>query len=68
MKPQPMPVDAPSATEVAAALARACEKLLASERILLTSHRRPDGDGTGSMAGLASLLRAAGKDAVIYSV
>ena len=29
-----------------------------SQRILLTSHRRPDGDGTGSMAGLASLLRA----------
>jgi phosphoesterase RecJ-like protein len=42
--------------------------LQAARRILLTSHRRPDGDGTGSMAGLASLLRAAGKTAVIYSV
>lgn len=50
------------------ALARACDLLLAARRILLTSHRRPDGDGTGSMAGLASLLRAAGKVAVIYSV
>lgn len=50
------------------ALERACAKLLESERILLTSHRRPDGDGTGSMAGLASLLRARGKTAVIYSV
>ena len=34
----------------------------------MTSHRRPDGDGTGSMAGLASLLRARGKTAVIYSL
>jgi phosphoesterase RecJ-like protein len=50
------------------ALERACEVLRSAERVLLTSHRRPDGDGTGSMAGLASLLRAAGKTAVIYSV
>src|SRR5947208_1884445 len=54
--------------DVAAALDRACEKLRDSTRILLTSHRRPDGDGTGSMSGLASLLRAQGKEAVIYSV
>jgi len=50
------------------ALGRACDVLRAASRILLTSHRRPDGDGTGSMAGLASLLRALGKTAVIYSV
>lgn len=50
------------------AMLRACEILGRAERILLTSHRRPDGDGTGSMAGLASLLRARGKTAVIYSV
>src|SRR5258705_8751063 len=55
-------------TDAGAALTRACEKLRESQRILLTSHRRPDGDGTGSMAGLASLLRAVGKEAVIYSV
>src|ERR1043165_4422957 len=54
--------------DVGAALTRACAKLRDSQRILLTSHRRPDGDGTGSMAGLASLLRAIGKEAVIYSV
>ena len=54
--------------DVRATLERACEKLRASTRILLTSHRRPDGDGTGSMSGLASLLRAQGKEAVIYSV
>ncbi len=53
---------------VAQMLTRACEVLRNARRILLTSHRRPDGDGTGSMAGLASLLRAQGKDAVIYSV
>ena len=55
----------PSADE---ALRRACEVLSGAQRILLTSHRRPDGDGTGSMCGLASLMRAIGKTAVIYSV
>lgn len=66
---QPRRVTAPLEAEtVEAALERACEVLLAARRILLTSHRRPDGDGTGSMAGLASLLRAVGKTAVIYSV
>jgi phosphoesterase RecJ-like protein len=54
--------------DVAKALSQACDKLRDAERILLTSHRRPDGDGTGSMCGLASLLRALGKVAVIYSV
>jgi bifunctional oligoribonuclease and PAP phosphatase NrnA len=55
-------------TDVAEALTRACDLLRDAKRVLLTSHRRPDGDGTGSMAGLASLLRAAGKEAIIYSV
>jgi bifunctional oligoribonuclease and PAP phosphatase NrnA len=59
------PVDEPA---IARALAQACEQLRAAKRVLLTTHRRPDGDGTGSMAGLASLLRAQGKEAVIYSV
>lgn len=61
----------PAAGDVAAveeALARAGAVLRTAERVLLTSHRRPDGDGTGSMAGLASLLRARGKTAVIYSM
>ena len=53
---------------VAELLERACDTLRKAQRILLTSHRRPDGDGTGSMAGLASLLRAQGKHATIYSV
>ncbi len=58
-------VDMPSVED---ALAKACEVLRTADRILLTSHRRPDGDGTGSMAALASLLRALGKTAVIYSM
>jgi bifunctional oligoribonuclease and PAP phosphatase NrnA len=49
-------------------ITRACDTLRKAQRVLLTSHRRPDGDGTGSMAGLASLLRAQGKEAIIYSV
>ncbi len=59
------PIATPSVEE---ALDRACETLRVAKRILLTSHRRPDGDGTGSMCGLSSLLRAAGKEPVIYSV
>ncbi|HEU0029442.1 MAG TPA: DHH family phosphoesterase [Kofleriaceae bacterium] len=59
------PIEVPSVEE---ALVRACDVLRAAKRVLLTSHRRPDGDGTGSMAGLASLLRAQGKTAIIYSV
>jgi bifunctional oligoribonuclease and PAP phosphatase NrnA len=59
------PIEVPS---VEAALENACGVLRSANRILLTSHRRPDGDGTGSMCGLASLLRALGKEAVIYSI
>jgi phosphoesterase RecJ-like protein len=59
------PLEVPNTEEM---LQRACDVLRRAERVLLTSHRRPDGDGTGSMAGLASLLRARGKTAVIYSV
>ncbi len=54
--------------DLAEAFGQACDRLRDAQRILLTSHRRPDGDGTGSMCGLASMLRAIGKTAVIYSV
>jgi len=60
--------EAHAPVDVTDALARCCEMLGKAQRILLTSHRRPDGDGTGSMAGLASLLRAVGKTAIIYSM
>jgi phosphoesterase RecJ-like protein len=59
------PVVLPTVEE---SLERACDTLRRAKRILLTSHRRPDGDGTGSMCGLSSLLHAIGKEAVIYSV
>jgi phosphoesterase RecJ-like protein len=52
---------------VAAALATAAATLAGARRVLLTSHRRPDGDGTGSMIALALLLRAAGKQVTLYS-
>jgi phosphoesterase RecJ-like protein len=32
------------------------------DRILLTTHENPDGDGTGAMVGLAHYLKALGKD------
>jgi len=48
-------------------LAAVASKLLAAERILLTSHRGPDGDGVGSMVALAALLRGAGKRATLFS-
>lgn len=56
-----------TAALVADALAAAAATLAAAERVLLTSHRRPDGDGTGSMVALALLLRAAGKQVTLYS-
>ena len=31
------------------------------DRILLTTHENPDGDGTGAMIGLACYLRGLGK-------
>ncbi len=62
------PTAAPIAATIAETLGRACALLRDAQRILLTSHRRPDGDGSGSMAGLASLMRAVGKTAVIYSI
>ncbi len=71
MSDQPRRTTEPVATvpaQLDEALAKACDVLRKAQRILLTSHRRPDGDGTGSMCGLASLLRALGKTAVIYSV
>ena len=39
-----VPVEVPSAMTM---LYRACDVLRRAERVLLTSHRRPDGDGTG---------------------
>jgi phosphoesterase RecJ-like protein len=48
------------------ALRRCAELLASSQKVLLTSHRRPDGDGSGSMVGLAVLLKAQGKQPTLY--
>jgi phosphoesterase RecJ-like protein len=40
--------------------------LAASRRVLITCHRGPDGDATGSMVALAALLRHQGKAATLY--
>lgn len=44
---------------------QACALLQAAQRVLLTTHAGPDGDGIGSMIGLAMALRSMGKTAVM---
>jgi len=48
-------------------IADAADRLASANDILLASHRRPDGDGTGSMAALATLCRLRGKRATIFA-
>ncbi|MDX1624571.1 MAG: bifunctional oligoribonuclease/PAP phosphatase NrnA [Gemmatimonadota bacterium] len=52
------PVDAPSLAE---AFEGARTRLEAADRLVLTTHVQPDGDGIGSEAALARVLRARGK-------
>ncbi|MEM9490241.1 MAG: DHH family phosphoesterase, partial [Myxococcota bacterium] len=51
----------------AADLAEIAERLVAAEAVLICCHRGPDGDSVGSMIALATLLRAAGKKATLWS-
>ena len=46
-------------------VSRAAERLLAAERVLILTHRRPDGDTIGSAAALCCGLRALGKTAYL---
>lgn len=46
---------------------RAIEIIRAGSRFLVTCHIRPDADALGSALGLAAILRAAGKEALVYS-
>jgi len=48
-----------------ATLADAANKVAAAQRILLSTHVSPDGDGIGSGLGLAQGLAAMGKEAVL---
>ena len=51
-----------------ALLQSAGEQLRSAERILLVTHKRPDGDAIGSLLGLGLTLSAAGKDVQMVSV
>ena len=42
------------------------EEIRHSSTILVTAHEGPDGDAVGSVLGLASFLRKAGKDVCVY--
>lgn len=46
---------------------RATEAVGGAKRILVTSHRRPDGDGLGCMSALGSLLAGPGRSVVLYN-
>lgn len=41
------------------------DALRASQRVLVASHIRPDGDAVGSLLGMAAILRALGKDVTV---
>lgn len=43
------------------------ERLLAAERVVITSHLRPDGDALGSEIALARFLRKLGKEALVLN-
>jgi phosphoesterase RecJ-like protein len=45
----------------------AAERIAAASAVLLTCHRRPDGDSVGSLVALASLLRQQGKRVTLYN-
>lgn len=49
------------------ARARAVELVRSGTRFLVTCHVRPDADALGSALGLGAILRALGKDVVVYS-
>jgi phosphoesterase RecJ-like protein len=42
------------------------DAIRASERFLLVTHENPDGDALGSLVGLHGVLRALGKDSVMF--
>jgi phosphoesterase RecJ-like protein len=47
--------------------AQVVELIRRGQRFLVTCHVRPDADALGSALGLASVLRAHGKEAIVYS-
>jgi phosphoesterase RecJ-like protein len=53
--------------DLAAVQAQVVAALRAAGRVLITTHRSPDGDGVGSAAGLGGALASLGKDVTLYS-
>jgi bifunctional oligoribonuclease and PAP phosphatase NrnA len=50
----------------ATALERVANEIRTRDRFLLTAHEGPDGDALGSLLGMHHLLRALGKDSVMF--
>ena len=42
------------------------DELRDGERFILVTHENPDGDALGSLVGMHNLLRALGKDSVMF--
>ncbi len=49
------------------ALGRAADVVAKAGHVLVTSHRRPDGDGCGAMVALTSMIRRAGGKATLFA-
>ncbi|MBA2765017.1 MAG: bifunctional oligoribonuclease/PAP phosphatase NrnA [Thermoleophilaceae bacterium] len=47
-------------------LAQMADELRGADKFLLTTHLNPDGDALGSLLGMHGVLRALGKDAVMF--
>jgi phosphoesterase RecJ-like protein len=55
-----------SETAVQTETEQVAEQLRAGERFLLTTHENPDGDALGSLLAMHQVLRALGKDSVMF--
>ncbi|MEM9193755.1 MAG: DHH family phosphoesterase [Myxococcota bacterium] len=60
------PVSATSEDAVLRALDQVRDLVVSGRRFVVSCHRRPDGDALGSALGLTYVLRAVGKEAVLY--
>jgi phosphoesterase RecJ-like protein len=59
------PVTAPTPPIAEDDWAHACDLVTRAQRILLVSHKKPDGDAIGSLLGLGHALESAGKSATV---
>jgi phosphoesterase RecJ-like protein len=50
----------------AATRRRVVEEIRAADRFVLVTHEHPDGDALGSLIGMQALLRALGKDSIMF--